>query len=76
MRVVSFIDPPEREVIEKILQHFGLCQASSQRAPPDMNGLVLDLDATYADTSIGSSEQAGESRDLTCVDIDTFLATF
>ena len=32
--------------------------------------------AAYSDSSIGSSDHADESQDLTYVDIDTFLASF
>ena len=35
---------------------------------------MLDLDAAYSDSSIGSSDQADQSQALTY--IDTFLATF
>ena len=41
-----------------------------------MEGLVLELDAAYSDSSLGLSDQADESQDLTYVDIDTFLANF
>ncbi len=41
-----------------------------------MDGLVLELDAAYSDSSIGSPDQADECQELTYVDIDTFLATF
>jgi hypothetical protein len=74
MQVVSFIEPPQGEVIEKILKHCGLWRASAPRAPPDVEGLVLELDAAYANRPIGSADQADESRELTYVDIDTFLA--
>ena len=76
MQVVAFIEPPQGEVIEKILQHAGLWQASASRAPPDVEGLVLELDAAYAANSIDSTDQADESEELTYVDIDTFLAGF
>jgi hypothetical protein len=76
MKVVAFIEPPHGEVIEKILQHCGMWQASSPRAPPDVGGLVLELDAAYSDSSIGSQDQADQSRELTYVVIDTFQATF
>ena len=72
MKVVAFIEPPQGEVIEKILKHCGLWQASAPRAPPDMDDLVLELDAA----SISSTDQAAEPQDLTYVDIDTFLAGF
>ena len=83
MKVVAFIEPraPERsngrgEVIEEILRHCGLWQASAPRTPPDVDGLVLELDAAYSTSSIGSPDQADQSQELTYVDIDTFLATF
>jgi len=73
MAVVAFIDPPQGEVIEKILRHCGLWQGSAPRAPPDVAGLVHDLDGCFTDTPTGSCDQAGE---LTFVDMDTFEATF
>ena len=76
MQVVAFIEPPQGEVIEKILQHCGLWQASAPRAPPDVDGLVLELDSSYSDSPIGSPGQADQSQELTYVDIDTFLASF
>ena len=76
MKVVAFIEPPQGEVIEKILKHCGWWQASAPRAPPDMDDLVLELDAAYSASSISSTDQAAEPQDLTCVDIDTFLAGF
>jgi hypothetical protein len=76
MKVVAFLEPPQGEVIEKILLHCGLWQASTPRAPPDVDGLVLELDAAYSTSSIRSPDQADESQDLTYVDIDTFLASF
>ena len=76
MKVVAFIEPPQGEVIEEILRHCGLWQASAPRAPPEVEDLVLDLDAAYSDSSIGSPDQADQSQELTYVDIDTFLATF
>ena len=76
MKVVSFIEPPQADVIEEILQHCGLWQSSTPRAPPDVDGLVLELDAAYSASSIDSSDQVDRSQELTCVDIDTFLASF
>jgi hypothetical protein len=74
MAVVAFIDPraPSRsdgrgEVIEKILRHCGLWRASAPRPPPDVAGVVHDLDGCF------SHSQPGE---LTFVDISTFEATF
>ena len=76
MKVVSFIEPPQSDVIEEILKHCGLWQASSPRGPPGLDGLVLELDAAYSASSIDSSDQADESQELTYVDIDTFLENF
>jgi len=73
MKVVAFIEPHQDEVIEKILRHCGLWRASAPRPPPDVEGLVHDLDGRFSDSQTGSSDQAGE---LTYVDMDTFLATF
>jgi len=76
MKVVSFIEPPQADLIEEILKHCGLWQASSPRAPPDVEGLVLELDAAYSANSIGSPDQADESQELTYIDIDPFLESF
>jgi len=43
------------------------------RAPPDLDGLLHDLNSASSNSPKGSSGQAGE---LTYVDVDTFLATF
>ena len=51
MKVVAFIDPPQREVIEKILRHCRLWQASAPRAPPDVDGLAHELDSYGSDQS-------------------------
>ena len=56
--------------------HCGLWHSSTPRAPPEVDGLVLELDAAYSDSSIGTSDHADESQDLTYVDIDTFLTSF
>ena len=45
-------------------------------APPDVDGLVLELDAAYSASSIDSSDTADEFQDLTYVEIDTFLEHF
>ena len=76
MKVVAFLEPPQSDVIEEILRHCGLWQASAPRAPPDVEGLVLELDAAYSSSSIGSPDQADPSQELTYVDIDTFLSSF
>ena len=88
MAVVAFIEPPQRDVIEKILRGHqsgadqrrprlrlcarsvpvgGLSRSSAARAPPDKVGSrVMD----------GYHRSDEEPHELTCVDIDTFLATF
>ena len=76
MKVVAFLEPSQGEVIEEILRHCGLWQASAPRAAPDGDGLVQDLDSAFLDSPIGSPDQADHSQELTYVDIDTFLATF
>ena len=40
MKVIALIDPPQGDVIEKILRHCGLWQPSTPRPPPGENGLV------------------------------------
>jgi hypothetical protein len=55
MRVVAFIEPPQEDVIQKILQHCGLWSPSSPRAPPSGGG------------SGGPTPSSGEFRELTYV---------
>ncbi|MEA1952416.1 MAG: hypothetical protein U9N87_13635, partial [Planctomycetota bacterium] len=43
MKVVDFIEPPQGDVIEKILRHCGLWRASAPR-PPDPDGLLHEAD--------------------------------
>jgi len=76
MQVVSFIEPPQADVIEEILKHCGLWQSRSPRAPPEVDELVLELDAACSSSSIDSPGPADESQELTYVDIDTFLESF
>ncbi len=76
MQVVAFIEPLQADVIEEILQHCGLWQARAPRAPPDVDGLVLELDAAYSANSIDSPDHADQSQELTYVGIDTFLKSF
>jgi len=72
MKVVAFIEPraPERsdgrgDVIERILRHCGLWQPSTPQAPPARDGSVH-----------GPEDASEEPRELTYVDMDTFMATF
>jgi hypothetical protein len=54
MKVVAFIDPPQQEVIEKILRHCGLWQSSEARAPPDVEDVVHQLDYVDIDTFLAT----------------------
>ena len=54
MKVVAFIEPPQGEVIEKILRHCGLWQSSEARAPPDADGLVRELEYVDIDTFLAT----------------------
>jgi hypothetical protein len=72
MKVVAFIEPPQRGVIERILRHCGLWHPSTPRAAPAGDGSVHDPDGA-SNRQTGSSD---EPQELTYVDIDTFLATF
>ena len=72
MKVVDFIEPPQGDVIDKILRHCGLLRASTPRPPPDPDGLFHEPDGFSDDQALPSDEP----RELTYVDIDTFLATF
>ena len=76
MQVVSFIEPPQADVIEQILKHCGLWQSATPRAPPGVDDLVLELDAAFAGNSVDSGNPTEPSQELTCVDIDTFLENF
>ena len=89
MKVVSFIEPPQADVIEEILNGHqsgadpscacvpvgGLWHARAARGPPEVDHLVLELDASYMDSSIDSQDQA-EPPELTYIDIDPFLESF
>ena len=84
--MIAFIEPraPERsdgrdEVIEKILRHCGLLQparapprSDGRRAPPARDGWGHDPDGDSDDPTASSDEP----RELTCVDMNTFWATF
>ena len=68
---MSFLEPPQADVIEEILKHCGLWQSWSPRAPPKVDELVLEVDAACSSRSIDSPGPADESQELTCVDIDS-----
>jgi hypothetical protein len=74
MKVVSFVEPPQADVVEQILRHCGLWQSATPRAPPDVEDPVLELNAAHAGNSIDSRSRTESSQELTYVDIDTFLA--
>ena len=82
MKMVSFIEPPQADVIEEILNGHqsgamvgSLWQARAARGPPEVDHLVLELDASYMDSSIDSQDQA-EPPELTYIDIDPFVESF
>jgi hypothetical protein len=70
MTVVAFIEPPQTDVIEKILKHCGLWPASSARPPPAGGGNAR------GDRDELASRSPGEPHELTYVDQDIFEATF
>ena len=63
--VVAFIEPPQGEVIERILRHCGLWHCS--RAPPADGDFVHDPDAA-------SQSDSDEPRELTFVADDAIWA--
>lgn len=73
---MSFIEPPQTDVIEAIRKHCGLWKARSPRGPPDVHEMVLELDAAYDRHLFGAPSEADESQELIYVDTDCFLASF
>ena len=73
MKVVAFIEPPQGDVIEKILRHRGLWWPAvpSPRAPP-----AGDLRVHDPDGNSGGDSASQEPRELTFVDEATFWATY
>ena len=67
MKVVAFLEPPQADVIEKILRHCGLWCPASARAPPAGDLRVHDPDSDSA---------SQEPRELTFVDEAAFWSTF
>ena len=67
MTVIAFLEPPQADVIEKILRHCGLWRSSAARPPP-ANSTGDGLAFAHRSDS--------EPQELTYVDMDTFLATF
>jgi hypothetical protein len=70
LKVVAFIEPPQGDVIEKILRHCGLWCLASHRAPPAGDLHVHDPDGNWE-----SDSASQEPRELTFVDEATFWAT-
>ena len=64
MKVISFIEPPQQDVIEKILRHCGLWEEPA-RGSLTAVGTTIDRDAVA---------QALAESELTFVPIDEFLA--
>ena len=64
MKVISFIEPPQEDVIQKILKHCGLWEEPA-RGPPAAFASTSDRDAVA---------QALAESELTFVPIDEFLA--
>jgi len=71
MKIVAFIEPPQGDVIEKILRQCGLWCPSSPRAPPAKDLRVHDPDSDW-----DSDSASLEPRELTFVDEATFWSTF
>ena len=86
MKVISFIEPPQGKVIERILRHCGLWREreSSPRGPPDHDATVCVPEADGpewcedCDCAVSAERTSGpgEPGELTFVDEDTFWATF
>lgn len=64
MKVVAFIEPPQGDVIERILRHCGTWQPRPPRGEPSVHDAAGDE---------GSYDESGE---LTYVDEDIFWETF
>jgi hypothetical protein len=71
MKVIAFIEPPQGEVIEKILKHCGVWCPSSPRAPPTGDLRVHDPAGDW-----DSDSACQEPREVTFVDEATFWASF
>ncbi len=78
MKVVDFIEPPQGDVIEKILRHCGLWLVSTPRPPPDAQDLVYEPDGVWDDSSANQDSHSPDRQtgELIFVDEATFWATF
>ena len=74
MKVVTFIEPPQTEVIDKILRQCGLWHDRTSRAPPDIAGLVKGRDFSFS-TRQNRPSESHQAQELHYGDVDTFLAT-
>jgi hypothetical protein len=70
MKVIAFIEPPQADVIERILRHCGLWCPASPRAPP-----AGDLRVHDPDGDPGRPPASYEPRELTFVDEAMFWST-
>ncbi len=71
MKVIAFIEPPQADVIERILRHCGLWRPSTPRPPPgDCPDFCVSKNGTVP------CADPDEPPELTYVDMDTFWATF
>jgi len=66
---VAFIEPPQVDVIEKIMRHCGLWHPHTPRPP-------LDVSPQSTTDHRPPTTHAAESEERTYVDMDTFWATF
>jgi hypothetical protein len=55
MAVVSFIEPPQTDVIEAIRKQCGLWESQSPQWPPDVHETVLELGAAYSGHAFGAA---------------------
>jgi hypothetical protein len=56
--LVAFIEPPQGDVIEKILRHCGPWRDAAPRPPPEKEGLVYVPDDDGSDTA--DCDRSGE----------------
>lgn len=71
MKVVAFIQPPQDDVIDKILKHCGLWCPLAPRAPPAGDLRVHDPDGNW-----GTDLASREPPELTFVHEATFWSAF
>jgi len=76
MKVVSFIEPTQADMIEAILKHCGLWESRCERPPPEVDELLLELDPAYSGSSLDSPDRSDQSQEVPDVDTDTLLENF